>query len=168
MDKIIKDKGYYDVLGNWNSILTFEEYPDKLFRGRVEVIILNSKNDIYMVQYPDTYRLPGGSLERDRSQKYQVEKESEEEAGIRLGRIYSTGVSYFKFFKNKYNDCNIHWDGTYTTVYVANFKSWYYGHVRSCLRDNGMYNYGKFVPFEKAVNILIPEHLQALEILKQE
>lgn len=166
MDKIIKEQGYYDVLGNWNSILTFEEYPDKLFRGRVEVIILSPYNDIYMVKYTDTYRLPGGSLEINRSPKYQVEKESEEEAGIKLGRIYNTGVSYFKFFNNKYNDCKVHWDGTYTKVYVANFKSWYYGHVKACLRDKGMYEYGRFVPFEKAVNILIPEHLQALEILK--
>lgn len=166
--EIIKNKGYYDINYNWNSIITFPNKPNKIFRYRVEVIILNKKNEIYMVTYNDnTYRLPGGGVEKDRSLKYQVEKESEEEAGITLGTIFDTGISYFRYFSNKYKECDIHWDGTYTKVYVAYFKDWYYGRVKDSVRDNEMRYKGRFIPYEYAINILNEHHIKALNNYNQ-
>lgn len=166
LGRIIKDEGYYDINNNWNSILTFNEYPGKIFRGRVEVLILNKNSDIFMVHYQDSnYRIPGGGIERFRSHKFQVEREAKEEALIELGKIIPTGVSYFRFFNKKYEGLPIHWDGTYNEVYIAYFKNWYYGNIPRKLRDDAMYRYGKFVPFEKAVNILNEHHKKALKLI---
>ena len=49
LEEIIRNEGYYDVNKNWNSIKTFDRYPGKIFRARVEVLIFNDKNEIYMV-----------------------------------------------------------------------------------------------------------------------
>lgn len=163
-DEIINNHGYYDINHNWNSIITFPDKPGKIFRFRVEVIILNRNNEIYMVTYKNnTYRLPGGGVEKDRSYKYQVEKEAEEESGIRLGTIFNTEVSYFKYFNNKYGECDIHWDGTYTKVFVAYFKDWYFGKIKDSVRDNEMRYKGRFMPYEYAINILNPYHVKALQ-----
>ena len=60
LEEIIKNEGYYDVNKNWNSIKTFDRYPGKIFRARVEVLIFNDKNEIYMVTYKGgKYRVPG-------------------------------------------------------------------------------------------------------------
>lgn len=168
LEEIINNQGYYDINHNWNAIITFSDKPNKIFRYRVEVIILNKRNDIYMVAYNDgTYRLPGGGVEKDRSYKYQVEKESEEETGIRLGKIFNTETSYFRYFNNKYKECPIHWDGTYTKIYVAYFKDWYYGKIKDSLRDNEMRYKGRFLPYEYAINILNDHHIKALDKYNQ-
>lgn len=161
--KIIKDNGYYDINHNWNAIITFADKPGLMFRDRVEVIILNKNSDIYMVNYGNgKYRIPGGGIEKDRGYKYQVARESEEEAGIILGKIFTTGVSYFRYFNSKYESCPVHWDGTYTRVYVAYFKNWYYGSVRESVKDTEMKSKGRFISKEYAKKILSPTHLQAL------
>ncbi len=167
LEGIIKNEGYYDVNRNWNSIRTFDRYPGKIFRVRVEVLIFNEKNEVYMVTYKDgKYRIPGGGIEKDRSLKYQVEKESEEEARIMLGKIEYTGVSYFKIFKDeKFKNCKVHWDGVFNKVYIANFKDWYCGSIRESVKDYDMYNYGKFISFERAVNILNHFHKKALGLI---
>lgn len=164
-EDIVKNKGYYDINGNWNSILTFDQYPDKLFRGRVEVFIFNRKNEVYMNIGNGNYRIPGGSIERNRSHKYQVFIEAKEEARILLGKITYTKYSYFKFFKKKYTNCKMHWDGTYNEVYVADFKSWYYGYIDKSVRDTYMTKYGRFVPFEYAINYLNIHHQKALGLV---
>ena len=38
--KAITQGGYYNTDGDWNNVLTLDEYPDKIFRGRVEVLVL--------------------------------------------------------------------------------------------------------------------------------
>ena len=167
LEEIIKNEGYYDVNKNWNSIRTFDRYPGKIFRARVEVFIFNDKNEIYMVTYKGgKYRIPGGGIEKDRSLKYQVEKESEEEARIVLGKIEYTGISYFKIFgDDKYKNCKVNWDGVFNKVYVANFKDWYRGSIKESVKDYDMCNLGKFVPFERAVNVLNHFHKKALGLI---
>lgn len=165
MEDIVKDRGYYDINGYWNSIVEFKEYPNMVFRGRVEVLIFNEKNEIYLSLFHGGYRVPGGSFEKDRSHKYQVEAEAKEEARICLGKIIYTGYSYFKFFKKKYTNCPIHWDGTYNEVYVAYFKKWYRGKIDKKLKDTFIDKYGRFIPFEYAINLLTPDHQKALNLL---
>ena len=48
MDKVIRDRGYYDIHNNWNSITTLSDYPNKYFRERVEVLIFNEKKQIFL------------------------------------------------------------------------------------------------------------------------
>lgn len=165
MQDIVQNQGYYDINGCWNSILTFDKYPEMIFRGRVEVFIFNRKNEVYMSIYNGGYRIPGGSFEKGRSHKYQVETEAKEEARIELGKIEYTGYSYFRFFKNKYTHCPIHWDGTYNEVYIGHFKSWYKGNIDKNLRDYFLTRYGRFIPFEYAVNILSLDHQKALNLI---
>lgn len=164
MEEIINERGYYDINHNWNAIITFPDKPGKIFRDRVEVLILDRYNSIYMVNYGNgIYRIPGGGVERFRGYKYQVEQESKEEAGISLGKIFNTGVSYFRVFNIKYSSCPIHWDGTYTRVYVAYFKEWFFGKVDESVRDSEMRFRGRFIPYEYAINILNETHLEALD-----
>lgn len=165
LEQIIQHRGYYDINGDWNSILTFKQYPGQLFRGRVEVFIFDRNNNVYMNIGKGRYRIPGGSFERNRSYKYQVSAEAKEEARIILGKITDTGYSYFKFFKNIYPNCKIHWNGTYNRVYIADFESWYYGPIKKSVRDDYMCNYGRFVPFDYAVNYLTYHHQKSLQLI---
>lgn len=159
--QIIKDGGYYDIDHNWNSIMTFPQYPGMLFRGRVEVFIF-SRGCVYVELLGNHYRIPGGSLERNRSHKYQVEQEAKEEARIELGTITYTGYSYFKFFKNTYPNSPIHWVGSYNEVYIADFKQWYYGKVKRSVVDTGLSKYGRFIPYLKILPRLSDHHKIAL------
>lgn len=165
LTKIIKDRGYYDIDNNWNSILTFPQYPGLLFRGRVEVFIFDRKNNVYMVLNGRKYRIPGGSLECNRSHKYQVEQEAKEEARIELGTITYTGYSYFNFFKRKYLNYPMHWDGSYNEVYIADFRQWYYGPIKQSVRDTCMDKYGRFIPFNYASQFLSDNHKKALNLV---
>lgn len=167
MDQIIRDQGYYDINKNWNSILTFDDKPEKTFRGRVEVFIFNQYNEIYMSIHDGRYRIPGGSIEKNRSLKYQVEAEAKEEARILLGRIDYTGYDYFRYFKKKYTYCPVHWDGTYNKVYIGYFKNWYKGKIAKEKRDMVLTKYGRFIPFEYAVNLLTIDHQKALKLIPQ-
>ena len=98
-------------------------------------------------------------------EQQQVEAETKEEARIVLGKIIYTGYSYFKFFKNKYTNCPIHWDGTHNEVYIAYFKKWYRGKINNKLKDSFIDKYGRFIPFEYAINILSEDHQKALNLI---
>ena len=165
LEQIIQNRGFYNIDGDWNSILTFDDHPGKLFRGRVEVFIFNRFGDVFMSVYSHGYRIPGGSLELNRSHKYQVETEAREEARINLGTIQYTGYSYFRYFKKKYTSCPVHWDGTYNEVYIADFKSWYNGPIKKSVRDDQMCNNGKFIPYAHAIKFLNYHHLRALKLI---
>ena len=167
LTQIVHNRGYYDIDNNWNSILYFQQYPGMLFRGRVEVFIFDKNNNVYMMISKNKYRIPGGSWEKNRSHKYQVQQEAKEEARIKLGKIEYTKYSYFKFFKRKYNTMPIHWDGTYNEVYIAEFNNWYYGPIKKCVRDDIMNRYGKFVPFKYAIDLLTLDHQKALNIIQR-
>lgn len=163
--QIIESGGFYDIDNNWNSIITFDDHPGMLFRARVEVFIFDKFDDVFITPIHNGYRIPGGSIEKDRSYKYQVETEAREEARINLGTITYTGYSYFKYFKNKYTNCPIHWDGTYNMVYTADFKSWYHGPIKKSVRDYHMCNCGRFLPFAHVVKMLNYHHLRALNLI---
>lgn len=168
LTQIVHNRGYYDIDNNWNSILYFQQYPGMLFRGRVEVFIFDKYHNVYMMVSKRGYRIPGGSWERNRSHKFQVEQEAKEEARILLGKINYTNYSYFKFFKNRYTSLPMHWDGTYNEVYVAEFKDWYCGPIRKDVRDISMSKYGKFVPFDYAINIINKDHQRALNLVPRQ
>ena len=165
-EEAIKNRGYYDAYGNWNSMLTVSQYPDKALRGRIEVFIFDEQNNVYMYILPDKvhYRIPGGSTSINRSFKYQVAQEAKEEAGIILGTITYTEYQYVKFFRTPFVVNNIHWEGTLNRVYTAQFKSWYGGYISNIDFDKNMYNFGHFMNFDKAKHLLHQDHRNALRI----
>ena len=165
IEQAVLDTGYYDIDNNWNSLLTFPQYPGMVFRGRVEVFIFDKNNDVFMALYNNHYRIPGGSIEYGRSHKYQVEQEAKEEARIQVGTIRYTGYSYFSFFKKKYTNYPMHWDGSYNEVYIADFKKWYKGPVKNSVKDMSLTRHGQFIPFEYAINLLNENHQKALNLI---
>ena len=167
LEQAVKNKGYYDINHNWNPLITSSKYPGLIFRPRVEVLIFDEKNRVYILPYTNnTYRLPGGGIARDRGKKYQVSMEAKEEAKIILGEILDTGITYFKFFNKTYDSYKFHWDGTMTTVFVAGFKNWYTGSVAKSVRDDDMFKYGRFIPLSTAMGMFNKQHKAAAMMWK--
>lgn len=167
--KAILDGGYYDNDNIWNSIIELDEYPNKVFRERVEVIIFDDFGNIYLNKKGNKYRLPGGSTEKDVLDIDQVKNESQEEARICIKDVQYTGLNYSRLFDKKYienawfKDMPVVWDGLYTKVYVAKYDKKFTGHVNILDQDQDMYKNGKFYPIDKVYDILKPEHKKAVD-----
>lgn len=167
MDKVIRDRGYYDIHNNWNSIITLSDYPNKYFRERVEVLIFNEKKQIFLCKEKGYYRVPGGSVERYVSNRKQVAMESKEEARIVIQNIHHSGINYIRLFSHKFVPYNssIYWDGVYNHVYYAEYKSEYTGNIKRSLKDNFMYNNGQFYDTFKIYPYLKPEYKKIINEL---
>lgn len=165
--KAIAQGGYYNTDGDWNCVLTLDEYPDKIFRGRVETLVLKD-GKLFMYKKPNgTYRVPGGGFDRGVLNKDQAFIETKEEAKLIISNIRETGVKYIKFFKDKYHttDRDIDYDGSITEVYVADYKGDYEGRIRKGLSDKELTNEGEFYDLDEVKDILTDPHRQALENL---
>ena len=162
--KAIAQGGYYNTDGDWNCILTLDEYPEKIFRGRVEVLVLKDGKVFMFIKKDGTYRVPGGGFDRGVLNKDQAFIETKEEAKIIIQNIRETGVKYLKLFKDKFHttDRDIDYDGSLTEVYVADYKAEYEGRIRRGLSDNEMTNRGKFYDLDEVKDILTEPHKQAL------
>lgn len=167
MDKVIRDRGYYDIHNNWNSITTLSDYPNKYFRERVEVLIFNEKKQIFLCKEKGYYRVPGGSVERYVSNRKQVAMESKEEARIVIKNIHHSGINYIRLFSHKFVPYNssIYWDGVYNHVYYAEYKSEYTGNIKRSLKDNFMYNNGQFYDTFRIYPYLKPEYKKIINEL---
>lgn len=167
MDKVVRDKGYYDIHNNWNSITTLKEYPNKYFRERVEVLIFNKNKQIFLCKEKGYFRVPGGSVERYVSNRKQVAMESKEEARIVIQNIHHSGINYIRLFSHKFVPYNssIYWDGVYNHVYYAEYKSEYTGNIKRSLKDNFMYNNGQFYDTFKIYPYLKPEYKKIINEL---
>ena len=161
--KAIKQGGYYDTEGNWNCLVTLDNYPDKVFRGRVEVLVFK-EDKIYMQMMSNKYRIPGGSIEKDMFDDDQVYMECKEEAKILIKNIKYTGIDYVEEFDHLSDD-KIRWNGKYNKVYVAEFDGYFDGHIDKSVSDPDMAKNGKFYELDTVKDILIPEHKKALEIV---
>lgn len=162
IDSIIKHGGYYDINGQWNSIITLKGYPEKIFRKRVEVFIFDDSNKVYINIDPrlGTYRLPGGSCDKDVSDIDQVYIESKEEAKLLIKDIKETGVTYLRLFSDdeKNKRSVIKWDGVYNIVYTANLDKKYYGSIDDVVADKNMIKYGKFYDIQDIYGMLNEAH----------
>ena len=81
-----------------------------------------------------------------------------------LSRIESTGITY----KKKHNppkwakkECCIEWQGTYTTVYIAEYKGIYHGKIDKEDRDPFILS-GKWYSTKECFKIFRKEHRDAL------
>ena len=163
-EKAISQGGYYNTDGDWNCIVTLDEYPGKILRGRVEVLILKDGKLFMFLKENGRYRIPGGGFDRGVLNKDQAFIETKEEAKLIISNIRYTGVTYTHIFKDIwYNSKDeIPYDGTYNEVYVADYKGDYEGYIRKGLSDMELTNKGKFYDLEEVESILKPEHRQAL------
>jgi protein involved in polysaccharide export with SLBB domain len=162
----VQQGGFYDHHGVWNNIMTLPEDPGRLYRGRVECLIIKG-NKVYMCRKPNgDYRLPGGSFEIKNDNETQCYNECKEEARILIKNIKNTGITYTKTYSRPVDwarDLPVQWTGQYIEVYVADFDKYYNGEVNFDDRDEDMYNNGGFYDIDKVYNILKDEHKKAID-----
>ena len=168
IDQIIQDGGFYDIDGLWNSIISIE---GKLYRGRVETLILDGTTLFMAPDKHRAYRVPGGSLDKGVENARQAENECKEEARIIVKNTTYSGVHYIREYENKLKPepGKVIWDGTYTEVYVAEFDTYYHGYIDKKDLDPGMAKDGRFRELSAEVkDVLTEPHKEALkDILDQ-
>ena len=164
IEKAISQGGYYNTDGDWNSVITLDEYPGKLFRGRVEVLILKDGKLFMYMKENGNYRIPGGGFDKGVLNKDQAFIETKEEAKIIIDNIRYSGVTYTRLYDDVWinNDNEIPYDGNYSEVYVATYKGEYEGYIRKGLSDMELTNKGKFFELSEVENLLREPHKQAL------
>lgn len=163
-EKAIKQGGYYNTDGDWNNIITLDEYPGKIFRGRVEVLILKDEKLFMFLKENGRYRIPGGGFDKGVLNKDQAFIETKEEAKLIIENIRYTGITYSYLYDEIWGNSKnaILYDGTYNEVYIADYKGDYSGYIRKGLSDMELTNKGKFYDISEVENILKDAHKQAL------
>lgn len=169
--RVLKDGGFYDADGVWNSIV---QVDDKLYRGRVETLVFNGgKLYIQLVDRDDNdngtrYRIPGGSLEKGIPNQEQAHAECMEEARLLIKNCRFSGITYTEITGMptwaKGIGSPVEWVGKYNEVYYAEFYKIYTGYIKQRDRDDIMLKDGKFIPIEDIYNILIPEHQKVVDM----
>lgn len=163
--KAIKDGGYYGKNGVWNSIVTFPNDP-KLYRERVETIVVRSNKEVYLKRKPDgTYFLPGGSTEKGKTHVEQAIAECQEEAKINVKNIKYSGVTYKAVHSVpewvKKDKFDIEWQGTVNKVFIAEYDGKYTGHIDNVDMDKFIGS-GKWYPIKECFGFLSKEHRDVL------
>ena len=159
---IVRNKGYYDNSGVWNSIS--QSSDGKIFRNRVETLVIRDKKVLIKFHKDGTYKIPGGSVDINVPDIDQAVNECKEEARIIVKNIYYTGFTYKKLKpadKVVKNDKFINWDGSINKVFVANYDSMSQDYIEPVDRDNDMLS-GEWYNIEEVISKLIPEHREAI------
>ena len=104
IEKAISQGGYYNTDGDWNCIVTLDDYPDKLFRGRVETLVLKDGKLFMYMKDNGNYRIPGGGFDKGVLNKDQAFIETKEEAKLIVDNIRYTGVTYVRVFDENGNE----------------------------------------------------------------
>ena len=166
--KVSKSKavidGGYEHDGRWNSLIVRSEFPDKVLRHRVEILIFKD-NKIYGVLKNGKFILPGGSIERGISDAEQVSNEALEEARILCKNIRHTGLHYSELYTtpNEWmNKLPIKWDGQFTEVYTGDYNGKYTGDIDPRDIDDMMLKEGRFHQYSEIKDILRFEHKRAV------
>lgn len=169
MHSALSHKGYYDKDSNWNSLTTTQKFPGKVLRNRVEVLIFNERGQIYLCREKNFFRVPGGSIEKNKSNIEQVKSEAKEEARLNITNVQSTGVTYIRFFSKPYilPGSSVYWDGVQNTVYTADYVSRYTGNIKKSLKDGNMSKLGKFYDIEDVFFYLKPEYRKIISNRKK-
>lgn len=164
-EKAISQGGYYNTDGDWNCIVTLDKYPGKIFRGRVEVLIFKDGKLFMLKKDNNEYRIPGGGFDKGILNKDQAFIETKEEAKMIIHNIRYTGVTYIRKWEDIHppKEGEIPYDGSYSEVYIADYKSDYIGYIRKGLSDMELTKQGKFYDLDEVKDILTPPHKQALE-----
>lgn len=168
LDEIIRQGGYYDIDNLWNNITLLD---NKLYRGRVETLVISESRYVYAQLTRDGgYRIPGGSFEKDISHINQAQAEVLEEAKIVCTNTSYTGINYIKEFTKKFErkENRIYWEGTYNEVYVAEYVKPYIGVIHPKNRDEEMYKEGQWHLISDIWDRLSKYHKKALSVYMPE
>lgn len=168
MPKIITDPktgkcGYYKD-GVWNGLYMSK---GKIYRDRVECLIIDNNQVFLEFKSDGSYRLPGGSTELEVSDEEQVKNECKEEARIVIdtpryvSEYIETNIkpSYLKEFD---------YSGYRTKVYVSNFVSVYKDKIPEELQEKSMVKNGKFYDIDKVFFKLKPAHRDAIKEFRED
>lgn len=168
--KIHKGDISFVYKGVYHPIRWFGDDP---YRPRVETIVIKNGDQIFLRMYDEkgdyeyNYRLPGGSLDNDSTKIKQAENETNEEALLKVKNIYQSPISYFENYPDgfllKNGDICIAYKGTYTDVFVAEYKGKQdKSKIDEHDLDDDMANNGKFYYITNVCNSLRPEHIDAI------
>lgn len=168
MPKIITDPktgkyGYYKD-GIWNGLYINK---GKIYRDRVECLIIDNNQVFLEFKSDGSYRLPGGSTELEVSDEEQVKNECKEEARIvidtprYISEYIETNIkpNYLKEFD---------YSGYRTKVYVSNFVSVYKDKIPEELQEKSMVKNGKFYDIDKVFFKLKPVHRDAIKEFRED
>ena len=156
---------YYDMYG-YNSIVKLKGF-DFWFRGRSEMLVLNSKNELFLELDPEkVYKIPGGSLKKNETHQEAAERETMEESRILVDNVIEV-LSYAELREpSKWMIENIPeqyiWRGYYQKVFISQFKQKYIGHIDEIDVDSQAEN-GRFYNIKKVWEILKEPHKIALK-----
>lgn len=168
--KIHKGDISFVYKGVYHPIRWFGDDP---YRPRVETIVIKNGDQIFLRMYDEkgdyeyNYRLPGGSLDNDSTKIKQAENETNEEALLKVKNIYQSPISYFENYPDgfllKNGDICIAYKGTYTDVFVAEYKGKQdKSKIDEHDLDDDMANNGKFYYITNVCDSLRPEHIDAI------
>ncbi len=159
-EEIIQNNGYYDKNNRWNAIV---EKNGKLYRERVEVLILNHLGQLYARLYKseNRCRFPGGSINKNIPNDIQASNECKEEANIVIKDINFSNISYIDPYDIIFNNNPVTVHGKYNHIYTALYKSQYTGYVNAIDRDEDMLYNGKFYNFEELEQFMNKYQIEA-------
>ena len=164
IDQAVRNGGFYGDDGIWNSLVRFPG-DNKLYRDKVETIIVKDRKYAYVKRKPDgTYYLPGGSVEKNLPRADQAVNECREEAHLDVNNIQSTGIVYKTNLGTSprlQDICRIHWHGTINEIYVADYKGIYRGKIDP-EDESPFIRSGKFYPVKECFKFFNKEHRDAL------
>lgn len=143
---------YHD--GIWNSVV---EKHGKKYRHRVEIIVFRDRSIYAAIRSNGEVRFPGGSTEKDVSDKVQVLNELHEEAFIDAVNIQFMATRTREFgssLKKPKWMANLpfQYDGYIDDVYCGIYNGDFNGHVDECDKDETIAN-GDFV----AIDTIFPK-----------
>ena len=130
---------YVDDIAN-----AYITYNNKHYRVRVEMLVFNDKGQILVEKKSKPtpagimYKIPGGSVEPNKSFISQAIREVKEEARVNVTRVKYTGIHYMvkydtnnlpQWQREKLKDQPIQYDGFISFVYTGLYKDRFSGKV---------------------------------------
>lgn len=137
---------------------------NKVYRERVEALVLNDNNQIFLsMKGNDYYRIPGGGTEPNKTTEEQLHAECHEEAKILISDEKYM-FTYDELYEKELKLGDNIYHGDVTLVYIAKYSGSYIGYISPIDLDYNMYSKGKFYDIKKVWSILKPEHQKALKM----
>lgn len=164
LDDVVRDGGYYDRFGLWNSIVKID---GRLLRGRVEVFIFKDDKIFAADAKNGLLRVPGGSFTKGISNETQCYLEAKEEARLLIKNVEYSGYHYIRIYDKIYTSHEknfIPCDGTYNEIYIAEYDGDYNGFIKAIDADKKMYETGKWYSVEELYIKLPPNQQKFLEM----
>lgn len=165
LNEIIRDGGYYDKLGQWNSVVR-KPGSNHLYRQRVETLVI--RNDdfgtgyVFVKKNGDDYDLPGGSIEPNVSDETQAANECHEEIHVDVKNIRYAYVDYESPIpENVQRIYKYPADYDSTKVFVADYAGPYTGEIKDVDEDPYMLS-GQWYSFKECLSFFNEYHKEAL------